>query len=118
MEDRDDQLPLCMVEANGKEWGMFSEGPPMEVEVESGSFGERMRTEIFKANLEMGYESWEESCLVKLSDFLGYSTKGHEREILSFLRSLTAKQNQMRSKGQQVVSRCERELKKLEFTMN
>ena len=40
------------------------------------------------------------------------------RGRLSFLRSLTAKQNQMRSKGQQVVSRCEQELKKLECTMN
>ena len=86
MEDRDDQLPLCMVEANGKEWGMFFEGPPMEVEVEYGSFGERMRTEIFTADLEMGYESWEESCLVKFSEFLGFSTKGHEREIVFFAK--------------------------------
>ena len=45
--------------------------------------------------------------MVKFSEYLGFPTKGHEREILSLLRSLTVKQNQMRSKGKQVVSRCE-----------
>ena len=90
-KDRDDQLPLCMVDANGKEWESFFEGSLLEVEVEFGSFGERMRIEIFLVDSEMGYESWEESCMVKFSEFLGFSTKGHEREILSFLWSLIAK---------------------------
>ena len=117
MDDRDNQLPCCMVDTNGKEWAMLFEGSLMEVEVESSSFGEWTRTENFLVDSEIGYESWEESCLVKFSEFLGFSTKGHEREILSFLWSLTVKQNQMRSKGQQVISRCERELKKLQCTM-
>ena len=80
----------------------------MEVEV---------RTENFPVDLEERYESWEESCMVKFSEYLGFPTKGHEWEILSLLRSLTVKQNQMKPKGQQVVSRCEGELKKLECTM-
>ena len=50
--------------------------------------------------------------MVKFSEYLGFPTKGHEWEILSLLRSLTVKQNQMRPKGQQVVSRYEWELKK------
>ena len=98
VDDRDDQLPWCVVHTNGKEWGMLSEGFLMEVEVESGSFGEWIRIENFLVDSEIGYESWEESCLVKFSEFLGFSTMGHEREILSFLWSLTVKQNQM-SKG-------------------
>ena len=70
---------------------MLSKGSLMEVEVESGSFEEWTRTEYFPVDLEIGYESWEESCLVKFSEFLGFLTKGHEREILYFLRSLTIK---------------------------
>ena len=84
MDDRDDQLPWCMVNKNGKDWGMLSEGSLMEVEVESGSFGEWTRTENFLVDSKIGYESWEESCLVKFSEFLGFSTKGHKREISYF----------------------------------
>ena len=84
VDDRDDQLPWCMVNNNGKDCGMLSEGSLMEVEVESGSFGEWTRTENFSIDSEIRYESWEESCLVKFSEFLGFSTKGHEREISFF----------------------------------
>ena len=108
VEDRVGHLPWCMVDTNGKEGGTLTEGSLMEVVV---------RTENFPAGLEKRYESWEESCMVKFSEYLGFPTKGHEWEILSLLRSLAVKQNQMRPKGQQVVSRCERELKKLECTM-
>ena len=86
--------------------------------MEFSSFGELTRTENFLVDSKIGYPSWEESFLVKFSEFLGFLTKSHEREILYFLRSLAAKHNQMRSKGQHVVSRCERELKKLECTIN
>ena len=108
VEDRDDHPPRCMVAMNGKEGEMLTEASLMEVEV---------RTEIFPVDLEERYESWEESCLVKFSEYLGFPKKGHEWEILSLLRRLTVKQNQMRPKGQQVVSRCGRELKKLECIM-
>ena len=117
VEDRVGHLPWFMVDTNGKEGGTLTEGSLMEVEVESGFSREWTRTENFPVDSERRYESWEEICMVKFSEYLGFSTKGHEREILSLLRSLTVKQNQMRSKGQQVVSRCERELKKLECTM-
>ena len=108
VEDRVGHPPWCMVDMNGKEGGTLTEGSLMEVEV---------RTENFPVDLEERYETWEESCMVKFSEYLGFLTKGHEWEILSLLRSLTVKPNQMRPKGQQVVSRCERELKKLECTL-
>ena len=107
-EDIDDHSPQRMVTMNGKEGEMLTEGSLMEVEV---------RTDIFPVDLEERYESWEESCMVKFSEYLGFSKKAHEWEILSLFRRLTIKQNQMRPKGQQVVSRCERELKMLECTM-
>ena len=108
VEDRVDHPPWCMVATNGKEGVTLTEGSLMEVGV---------RIENFRVDLKERYESWEESCMVKFSEYLGSPEKGHEWEILSLLRSLTVKQNQMRPKGQQVISRCEWELKKLEFTM-
>ena len=111
VDDRDTQVPWCMVDTNGKEGAMLNEGSLMEVEVECGFTRDWTRTENLLVDSEIGYESWEESCLVKFSEFLGFSTKGHEREILSLLRSLIVKHNQMRSKGQQIISRCERSLK-------
>ena len=91
VEDRDGHPPRCMDAMNGKEGETLTEGSLMEVEV---------RTEIFLVDLEERYESWEESCMVKFSEYLGFSTKGHEWEILSILRRLIVKQNQMRPKGQ------------------
>ena len=84
VEDIDGHSPRCMVAMNGKEGEMLTEGSLMEVEV---------RTEIFPVDLEEIYESWEESCMVKFSEYLGFSTKGHDWEILSLLRRLTVKQN-------------------------
>ena len=88
MEDGDGHPPWCMVATNGKEGRgggggrRLIEGSLMEVEV---------RTENFPVDLEERYESWEESCMVKFSEYLGFSTKGHEWEILSLLRRLTVK---------------------------
>ena len=52
------------------------------------------------------------------SEFLGFSIIGHEKEILDLIRKLNDNRVQLRSKGQMVSSRCERELKKLECTIN
>ena len=35
-----------------------------------------------------GYASWEESCLVKFSEFLGFQTTGHEKELINMLRQM------------------------------
>ena len=43
---------------------------------------------------------------------------GHEKEILDMMRKLNDNRVQLRNKGQMVSSRCERELKKLECTIN
>ena len=71
-------------------------------------------------NVEVGGDaSWEESCLVKFSEFfLGFSMAGHEMEIINMLRNLNANQSQNGSRGQLGLSKCERELKKLECTIN
>ena len=57
---------------------------------------------LLKTVLGKGNEDWEESCLAKLSEFLGFLTKGHKAEILCLM----------------VSTRCKRELKKLECSIN
>ena len=52
--------------------------------MEFSSFGELTRTENFPVDSKIGYQSWEESFLVKFSEFLGFLTKSHQREILYF----------------------------------
>ena len=65
-----------------------------------------------------GYERWEESTLVKLSEFLGFPTVGFEAQIIDLMRKLLVNQNQGLSLGQKLSFRCERELKKLECMIN
>ena len=64
------------------------------------------------------YESWEDSCLVKFGEFLGFPTVGFENEILDLMRKLVATQQQEKGKENMTVSRCQRELRKLECSIN
>ena len=70
------------------------------------------------ASEALGYEKWEDSCLVKFSEFLGFPTVGFESEIMDLLRNMVVKQHQEENKGAITMSRCERELKKLVCTIN
>ena len=56
--------------------------------------------------------------MVKFSEFLGFSTKGFEKEILNLLRNLVASQKMSKGKGSQTVSKSERELRRLRSTIN
>ena len=66
----------------------------------------------------LGYEKWEDSCLIKFNEFLGFSTGGFESEILGLLSKIVARQHQVENKGAITRSRCERELKKLVCTIS
>ena len=70
------------------------------------------------ASKASGYEKWEDSCLVKFGEFLGFPTVGFESEIMVLLRKMVARQHQVENKGAITMSRCERELKKLVCTIN
>ena len=56
--------------------------------------------------------------LVKFNEFLGFSTVGFEPQIIDLMRQMLDNQNKGLKMGQTSVSRCERELKKLECTIN
>ena len=114
----DELEPLRMVTADGREWRsessdaleVFKEGPNGE-----GQQGEEAAS---VESEDLGYEKWEDSCLIKFSEFLGFSTVGFESEILGLLRKIVARQHQAENKGVNTKSRCERELKKLVCTIN
>ena len=62
---------------------------------------------------------WEESILAKFSHFLGFSTEGLEKEILSFFFIKIRKRwERIHSKELVEKSKFERELKRLECSVN
>ena len=62
--------------------------------------------------------NWEESSLIKFSHFLGFSTEGLEKEILNFLGKIRKRREKIVGKGLLETSRFERELKRLECSVN
>ena len=113
-----DLAPLRVVSADGMEWGEKTpeDFPDAIIETESCGDGKeegaRTRTEC------LGYEKWEDSCLIKFSEYLGILTVGYDAEILELLRKMVSQQPGNKRKGNPSESRSERELRKLECTIN
>ncbi|KAJ9710056.1 hypothetical protein PVL29_001498 [Vitis rotundifolia] len=63
-------------------------------------------------------EKWEESSLAKFSQFLGFPTKGLEKEILSFLTKIRKRWERIHSRELLEKSKFDRELKRLECSVN
>ena len=63
-------------------------------------------------------ESWGESELAKFSKFLGFSTEGLEEDILEFMIKIRKRREKVHSKNMLEKSRFERELKRLECSIN
>ena len=111
-------VPLRVVAANGREWGLESPGAIIDVGKEIGVVGQRKTEAQYESLENWNYGSWESSCLVKFSDFLGFPTKGFEKEILNLLRNLVASQKMSKEKGNLTVSKSEQELRRLRSTIN
>ena len=62
-------------------------------------------------------ESWEESCLARFSKFLGFSTTGHEEEILEFLKRFNVGRKRGKGKGGDKITKFDREMKKLAWNV-
>ena len=108
-----DMEPLRVVSADGSEWGKEIESElTVESQVSVEEEPSKNRPEL------MGYNNWEESCLFKFSEFLGVTTVGFEEEILKLMRKMEAQQEVNKRKGYPTETRCERELRKLECTIN
>ena len=63
-------------------------------------------------------EKWEESSFAKFSHFLGFPTEGLEKKILSFLIKIKKRREKIHSKELLENSKFERELKRLECSVN
>ena len=61
---------------------------------------------------------WEESGLAKFSQFLGFPTEGLEKEILNFFTKIRKRREKIHSKERLEKSKFERELKRLECSIN
>ena len=110
--------PLRVVSVDGREWGKGIAEAPMEGGQAAVGLGSP-REEPSNVSPEcMGYNSWEDSCLIKFSEYLGVTTTGFEEEILELLRKMEVQQQGDKRKGYPIETRCERELRKLECTIN
>ena len=62
-------------------------------------------------------ESWDESCLARFSKFLGFSTVGHEEEVLEFLKRFNVGRKRGKEKGGDRTTKFDREMKKLAWNV-
>ena len=82
-------------------------------ELEGGSSQYKLQEERREGDLD-----WQESSLARFSQFLGFSTDGLEKDILNFLAKIRKRREKIHSKGLLEKSRFERELKRLECSVN
>ena len=82
-------------------------------EQEGGSSQNEIQDERGEEDLD-----WQESSLARFSHFLGFLTDGLEKEILNFLSKIRKRREMIHSKGLLEKSRFERELKRLECSVN
>ena len=61
--------------------------------------------------------TWEESCLLMFSRFLGFSVDGHEDEIFNMMNIISERRSIVKGKGVQGITKFDRERKKLEWNM-
>ena len=110
--------PLRVVAVDGREWGVDFSGVLIEEGEGLVVAGSRTNEDQNEASEPWTYERWEKSCLTKFSDFLGFPTKGFEKEITNLLRNMVNAQKVGKGKECQSLSKSERELRKLKWTIN
>ncbi|RVW53805.1 hypothetical protein CK203_088560 [Vitis vinifera] len=84
------------------------------VEIQGGLQTRRLSKRVGRKTSSIG----KESSLIKFSHFLGFSTEGLEKEILNFLGKIRKRREKIVGKGLLETSRFERELKRLECSVN
>ena len=109
-------VPLRVEAAVDRGWG--SPGAILDIGEGNDEGGQRKTMGNFELVENWKYGSWESSCLVKFSEFLGFPTKSFEKEILNLLGKLVASHKRCKEKGSQSVSKSERELRRLRSTIN
>ena len=80
--------PLRMVTVDGREWEVVQDDTIIEVAQETMGIGFPRGDPVNAVPDCLGYEKWEDSFLVKFSEFLEVSTMGYENETLGFMRKM------------------------------
>ena len=114
-----EDLELMRKEAeNERAWGRMPVGASIADGEVDGTEGRRVEETQQESTGNKKYDNWESSCLAKFSEFLGFPTKGFEKEILELLRILVDSLKNGKEKGNMTVTRSERELRRLKSTIN
>ncbi|RVW91467.1 hypothetical protein CK203_038548 [Vitis vinifera] len=109
-EGASNQVPLRAVSSDGNPWVMDSEGEKSIVDKPEAD--EEMQDREDPSSM------WDESNLLKFSKALGFATEGVEGEILKLLLRLKTRRDQGKKKGLLGLTRFDREVKKLEWSVN
>ena len=115
------EVPLCVLSGDGTEendkgcWEMV--GTDGDSDKDRGAEWDSglNNHQVLRGEKE---EEWEESELAKFSLFLGFSTEGLEQEILDFLIKIRKRRERIQGKVLLEKSKFERELKRLECSVN
>ena len=59
--------------------------------------------------------SWEESCLLRFSKFVGMSPKGYEDELLGLMYKISDRRQKGKGKEMEGTTKFDKEMKKLEW---
>ena len=97
---------------------MLIDGSPWVMDTEEKSKGNKPEAVEEMQEKEVLGSNWDESSLVKFSKSLGFSTEGVEGEILKLLLRLKTRRDQGKKKGTLGLTRFDREVKKLECSIN
>ena len=114
-----EDLEIMRKEAeNERAWGRMAVGANIVDGEVDGTEGRRVEETKQESIGNWKYDNWESSCLTKFSEFLGFPTKGFEKEIMELLKILVDSLKNGKEKGNMTVTRSERELRRLKSTIN
>ena len=111
MVNEEEQTSLSIILADGSNGVLASKGEKPVVGEGAGGEFEGLLQDLDGCR-------WDDSCLARFSNFLGFSTEGFEGEILNFLLRTKRRSEQNLKKGSLGTTKFDRELKKLEWSIN
>lgn len=109
--NEEEQNPLSIILADGSNGVLASRG-------EKPVAGEGPGKEFEGMLQDLDGCRWDDSYLARFSKFLGFSTDGFEGEILNLLLRTKRRREQNLKKGSSGTTKFDRELKKLEWSIN
>ncbi|RVW32661.1 Transposon TX1 uncharacterized 149 kDa protein [Vitis vinifera] len=129
-EEASRYVDLCFIPLGG--WDLSSSSPSSfeRVTLNEGSFGvlaSKGEKPVIREGAGGEFEGllqdldgcrWDDSCLVRFSKFLGFSTEGFQGEILTLLLRTKRRREQNLKKGSSGTTKFDRELKKVEWSIN